>query len=205
MNALQVRRATVEDLPQLHALWRLEQLPGEELEKRLTEFQVVAAEGEVIGALGLCLLGEDALLYGEAIGRPELGDTMRQQLWARFETLTMTAGLARVWTRLEAPYWRSNGFREADAKTLAQLPAALAEQPGPWRCLPLKGLDSAAPSIEKQFALLKAMHQEENERIVRRGRRLVVIVTTLIVLVFGLLTVWAIYVGLVKPRLPRRR
>ena len=41
----QIRRATIDDLPQLKALWEQEQLSAGELEKRFKEFQVVEGEG----------------------------------------------------------------------------------------------------------------------------------------------------------------
>ena len=50
---LQVRRATIDDLPRLVPLWQREDLPWEALEKRFKEFQVVEESGgELIGALG---------------------------------------------------------------------------------------------------------------------------------------------------------
>ena len=39
--ALQVRRATVDDIPKLIALWRQENLPVQDLEGRFKEFQVI--------------------------------------------------------------------------------------------------------------------------------------------------------------------
>jgi len=200
-----VRRATVEDLPRLIELWQTEQLPWEELEKRLTDFQVAEADGVVAGMLGLALAGTDGFLYGEAIGRAELGDEIRLELWSRFQTLMLGHNVARLWTCSEAPFWRTNGFRDADARTMPELPVFLAGQPGRWRWLPLREPDSPTANIEKQFALLKAMHQQENERIIRRARMLKIALTSLVVAVFGFLTLWAIYVGRIKPVLHRRK
>ena len=51
-----VRRATLDDLPQLIELWQMEKLPVEVLDKRFTEFQVVAdASGRIVGAVGMQL------------------------------------------------------------------------------------------------------------------------------------------------------
>src|SRR3954469_24572577 len=73
------RRATVEDLPQLLALWRLERLPADALEKRFTEFQVVSDNsGEVLGAVGIQIAGSHGLLHGESMARPEHADEFRQ-------------------------------------------------------------------------------------------------------------------------------
>ena len=198
-----MRRATVEDLPQLIELWQMEQLPWADLEKRLTDFQVAEADGAVAGVLGLVLIATDGFLYGEGIGRPELADEMRLELWSRFQTLMLGHNVVRLWICSDAPFWRSNGFRDADARMLQELPASLAGQPGRWRWLPLKE-DSPTANIEKQFALLKALHQEENERIVRRARMLKIVLTSLVVACFGFLTLWAIYVGRIKPLLHRK-
>ena len=203
MSEVLVRRATVEDLPQLIELWQMEQLPWADLEKRLTDFQVAEADGAVAGVLGLVLIATDGFLYGEGIGRPELADEMRLELWSRFQTLMLGHNVVRLWICSDAPFWRSNGFRDADARMLQELPGSLAGQPGRWRWLPLKE-DSPTANIEKQFALLKALHQEENERIVRRARMLKIVLTSLVVACFGFLTLWAIYVGRIKPLLHRK-
>ena len=51
---LTVRRATLDDLPTLLGLWEVNRLPALELERRLTEFQVVSRpDGVVVGAIGL--------------------------------------------------------------------------------------------------------------------------------------------------------
>ena len=47
------RRATLEDIETLRALWQTALLPIQELEKRLTEFQIVEGmDGRIFGALG---------------------------------------------------------------------------------------------------------------------------------------------------------
>jgi len=51
---LHVRRATVDDLNALKALWESMRLSPEILEPKLTEFQVVEnADHEVLGAIGI--------------------------------------------------------------------------------------------------------------------------------------------------------
>ena len=66
---LQVRRATIEDLPKLAALWTAEGLPVGNLEKRFKEFQLVQTEdgAEVLGAVGLQLVGNEGRLHSEAL------------------------------------------------------------------------------------------------------------------------------------------
>jgi len=61
-----VRRATLDDLPQLMDLWKLEKLPAEVLEKRFTEFQLVAdSRGKIVGALGMQMVENQGKLHSE--------------------------------------------------------------------------------------------------------------------------------------------
>src|SRR6266576_1716674 len=91
------RRATVEDLPQLIALWRLERLPSEMLEKCFTEFQVVCDEaGEVLAAIGIRIAGVHGLLHGESIARPEEADALRALLWNRMQVIIRNHALERL-------------------------------------------------------------------------------------------------------------
>ena len=48
--AIQIRRATLDDLPRLIELWALERLPVSDYERRFKEFQVAqGADGEILG------------------------------------------------------------------------------------------------------------------------------------------------------------
>src|SRR5947208_15870874 len=68
----QVRRATVEDLQKLAALWKQENLPAQDLEKRFKEFQVVEGEGGgILAAVGLQIVGPEGRLHSEAFAHPE--------------------------------------------------------------------------------------------------------------------------------------
>ena len=68
---LQVRRASIDDLPQLNSLWQQERLPSASLEKRFKEFQVVEASSEILGAIGLEVLGTEGRLHSEVFAHPE--------------------------------------------------------------------------------------------------------------------------------------
>ena len=85
---LQVRRATIEDLPKLVPLWLQEHLPCEQLEKRFKEFQVVEAPGgELVGAVGLEVAGAEGRLHGEVFAHPEQSDSLRELLWERAQAI----------------------------------------------------------------------------------------------------------------------
>jgi len=51
-SAIRIRRATTDDFQSLRSLWHSMRLPAGELEKRLTEFQVIeAADGQIVGRI----------------------------------------------------------------------------------------------------------------------------------------------------------
>src|SRR5580765_1265468 len=78
----QVRRATLDDLQPLVALWQVARLPALELEKHFTDFQVVArTDGPLIGAIGLHVQGQHGKLYSEAFFHPEQEEEFRPQIW----------------------------------------------------------------------------------------------------------------------------
>src|SRR5688572_8151548 len=93
---LQVRRATIDDLPKLAALWRDENLDVADLEKRFKEFQVVEGPGgEILGALGLQISGQEGRLHSEVFSLPEQADIVREKLWERAQILVNNHGLVR--------------------------------------------------------------------------------------------------------------
>jgi N-acetylglutamate synthase-like GNAT family acetyltransferase len=189
----QVRRATIEDLPQLIALWKQEDLPWEQLEKRLKEFQVVDGEGgQVIGVLGLEIVGMEGRVHSEAFARPELADPLRDLLWERAQVVGRNHGLIRIWSQFSTPFWNRCGFRTTDNEVLAKLPPAFAGNPAPWRYLQLRD-DAALPvSVEKEFALFKEMEKAETQKIFQRAKVLKLIAGLVVTAVFVLMLIWVI-------------
>src|SRR2546428_5653641 len=85
---LHIRRATVDDRATLKNLWASMRLSPDELEKRLTEFQVVEnSEAEVVGAIGIQISGPHALLHNEGYSDFSVADAARQLFWIRIQTL----------------------------------------------------------------------------------------------------------------------
>src|SRR6266581_1954630 len=88
---LQVRRATVEDLPRLGPLWQQEHLSVSDLEKRFKEFQVVeAVGGEMLGAIGLQVAGPDGRLHSEVFAHADQSNALREKLWERAQVLAFS-------------------------------------------------------------------------------------------------------------------
>jgi N-acetylglutamate synthase-like GNAT family acetyltransferase len=184
---LQVRRATIEDLPKLAALWRQEDLPVQELEKRFKEFQVVeGAGGQLAAAVGLQVAGPEGRLHSEVFAHPEQADALRELLWERAQVVAQNHGLVRLWTQFSTPFWNHSGFRPAGAEVLAKLPPIFGGDPHPWQWLQLKEEASVPVSLDKEFALFREMERERTEKIFRQARVLKLVALVVVLVVFGL-------------------
>lgn len=188
---LPARRATIEDLQKLTPLWVREGLPAEELSKRFQEFQVVDGPGgELAGAIGLQIAGHEGRLHSETFLHAEEAETVRARLWERVQMISKNHGLVRVWTQLDAPFWRQNGFGNPAPETAAKLPAAFAGNPALWNVLQLRDETVTAPSLEKEFAMFREMQKEETERIFRQAKVMKLVAAAILLVVFVLLAIW---------------
>ena len=197
-----VRRATIDDLPILTALWGKMHLPAAELEKRLTEFQVAeTADGAVAGAIGMEIFKQQGRLHSEAFEDFSQADVLRQLFWDRLQTIVKNHGLARLWTQESAPYWTRTGFAAVDATALEKLPAAWSALKGNW--LTVKLMDEAATeiSLDKEFAIFKEMEREQRERTLRIARVLKVVATILAVVLAVLIIGYSVLALRSNPRL----
>lgn len=201
----QVRRATVEDVSKLVHLWQQENLPSESLEKRFKEFQVVEAEnGELLGAIGLQINGQEALLHSEAFLSPEHSEFVREKVWERAQIMAKNHGLIRVWTQFHAPFWRGNGFQQPREDALQKLPPAFGPAQSPWLVIQLRE-DTAAPiSLDKEFALFKEAEREQTEKMFRQAKVLKFIAIGIALLVAVLVMVWAVYFLMVQRKMSKR-
>lgn len=169
--SFQVRRATLDDLPQLKELWSQAGLPLAENERRLTEFQVVlSSDQRLAGCIGLQIKAHQGHIHSLVWERNTPEETMRQLLWKRLQTLARNYGLFRFWTREKALFWRSSGFQDATDETFQKLPHEFGA-PGPgWLTLQLIGEHHPAIAIDQQFELFKMAQREESERALRQAR-----------------------------------
>ncbi|MCX6894687.1 MAG: hypothetical protein NTZ16_04140 [Verrucomicrobia bacterium] len=168
-NSYRVRRATVDDLPALTALWQTMAFPVAEphLEKRLTEFQVAVDAGDkVLGAVALEIAGAQGRIHHEAFDDFGLAERLRPLFWDKIQMLAQNNGVFRLWTQEDAPFWKQTGLQTPPRDILQKLPAKWTNAQGGWLTLPLK--DEAAIkalSVDQEFA---AMMQAERERIAAR-------------------------------------
>ena len=179
---LRVRRATVDDLETLKAIWTSMRLPADELEKRLKEFQVVEnANGNVLGAVGIQFSKQHALLYGEGFSDFAVADTARQLFWQRFEALAANHGIYRIWTQETSPFWTRWGFQPANAEILSRLPDEWKAFEGEWFTLELKNEEAISAALENKFAGFMDVEKKQTARVAARAKTIqnVIIVTCL--------------------------
>ena len=184
-----LRRATVDDLPGLKVLWERARLQVLDLEKRLTDFQLVVSDaGDLIGAIGLHIEGKQGQVHSEAFAQPEQDAKFRDQVWERIQVLARNHGLVRLWTREAAPFWQQQaGFAEVSPELSAKLPASFGDAPGRWLMVQLREENPAVLSVEREFELFQVSQKQETEKLMQLGRtlKLITVVVLVIVLLIG--------------------
>jgi hypothetical protein len=180
-QTLRIRRATVDDRAALNAIWSAMRLPADELEKRLTEFQVVEhADGEVVGAIGIQYSKQHALLHSEGYSDFGIADAARQLFWERIQTLAANLGVFRVWTQERSPFWKSFGFQPPTAEILDRLPQEWRNEfTGGWLTHQLKNEEVITAALEKQFAGFMADEKKETDRLAEKARNLRTAITVI--------------------------
>jgi N-acetylglutamate synthase-like GNAT family acetyltransferase len=200
-SAYRVRRATLEDLEALTALWTCMNFPATELKNRLTEFQVAEdGGGKVVGAVGFQILQRHGLIHSEAFADFAVADNVRPLLWGRIHALAMNHGIVRLWTRENAPFWTHNGLQPADAHALDRLPQPWDRSAPGWHTLRLKDED-VMMSLDKEFALFKEAEKQNTAETLGQARKLKLVVTTIGILMALALIAAAVYLLLTR-RLP---
>jgi N-acetylglutamate synthase-like GNAT family acetyltransferase len=194
-QTLRIRRATVDDRDALKSLWASMRLPADELEKSLTEFQVVEnSDGEVVGAIGIQFSSQHALLHSEGYSDFGVADAARQLFWKRIQTLASHNGIFRVWTQERSPFWKSFGFQPSAAEVLTRLPAGWKNEfDGGWLTLQLKNEEVIAAALEKEFAPFMAGEKSETKKISEKAKTINTTIT-IVGFAIGILSIgFAIY------------
>src|SRR5271156_2231142 len=173
-SVLRVRRATVDDLDTLKSLWASMRLSPDELEPRLTEFQVVEnSEGHVLGAMGIHFVKQHALLHSEGYSDFSVADSARNLFWERIQPLAANHGVFRIWTQERSPFWKSFGFQPPTAEMLPRLPEHWQNEfAGGWLTLQLKDEAVINAAIEKHFASIIATEKLEAQRVSEKVRNI---------------------------------
>lgn len=200
--AFRIRRATIDDLPTLKALWESMRIPNTDLDKRLTEFQVAeAAGGEVVGTVGFQIIQRHGLIHSEAFSDFSVADQVRPLFWQRINSLTLNHGVARLWTRENSPFWTHNGLQSADEETLKRLPEQWDRTAPQWLTLRLKDEDVIA-SVDKEFDLFVAAEKARSAEALNSARRLKTLVSWMVVLMLLGMISYAVYIFVTRRMQP---
>jgi hypothetical protein len=182
-----VRRATLDDMGQLTAIWQSMSFPAEHLARRITEFQVAEnSDGKILGAVGLQIAERQGLIHSEGFEDFGVADRVRPLLWDRVQSVATNHGLLRIWTREQAPFWHHCGLQKPDTGMLEKLPALWKNAEGAWLTLKLKEDVAEIISAEKEFALFMESEKHRSQRALQHARMLKMVATAL---AFGLLFV----------------
>jgi N-acetylglutamate synthase-like GNAT family acetyltransferase len=178
-QTLRIRRATVDDFAALKTIWASMRLPADELEKRLTEFQVVENPGgEVVGAIGIQFSRQHALLHNEGYSDFGVADAARNLFWARIQTLAANHGVFRIWTQERSPFWKNFGFQPPAAEIFTRLPAEWKNEfDGGWLTLQLKNEEVIAAALEKSFAPFMTEEKLGIKRISEKAKKINTVIT----------------------------
>jgi len=181
---LRIRRATTDDFQGLRSLWNSAGLPADELEKRLTEFQVIESDdGQIAGAVGFQIVRQHARIHSEVYADYSVADAARQLVWERIQVIASHHGVFRLWTQDNSPFWSSCGFRIVVMESLVQLPEEWKSFKGKWYSLQLKNEEILAAAFEKHLAGFKDSEKQQAERVSQKARTINTIVT---VVCFGI-------------------
>lgn len=178
----QARRATVDDLPRLKELWAMMRIADGDLERQLTDFQVVVDEtGNVVGSVAMQMTARQARIHSEAFEDFSLAEYARPALWTRIQTLAANHGLVRLWTQEQSPFWSRNGFQAAPEEALEKMPSMWDRFSTGWLTIKLKDEDAMA-SLDKEFALFMETEKQQRSQVLGQARIIKIVVLTLITL-----------------------
>jgi N-acetylglutamate synthase-like GNAT family acetyltransferase len=178
-SQLRIRRATTDDFQGLRRLWHSMRLPADELEKRLTEFQIVeTADGQIAGAIGLQIIGQHALLHSEGYTDFSLADAARQLFWERIQTIAAHHGVFRIWTLENSPFWVHWGFQSAGADNLERLPGEWKPLGEKWLTLQLKN-EEAIARLDQELEVFRESGKKRAAETLEQARTLTTTITVI--------------------------
>ena len=179
-------------------------LPANELEKRLTEFQVIeAADGQIVGAIGVQIIRQHALLHSEGYTDFAVADAARQLFWERIQTITAHHGVFRLWTQENSPFWARWGFQPANAEILERLPGEWKRSEGKWLTIQLKN-EEAIAALDKELEAFRESEKKRTAETLDQARTMTNTITNIIFAVAIILFGVAIYLFMRRGFLPMR-
>jgi len=198
LSRLQARRATLDDIAALRGLWETMRYPVAELEKQLTDFQVVLdSDGKVVGTVGFRSAQRQGHIHSEAFSDFSFAERARPVLWERIQSLSNNHGIVRLWTNDSSPFWTHHGFQPATPDNLEKMPAPWDRTKPGWVTLQLKD-ENAIASLDKEFAMFVASEKQRSEVAMGQARTFKTIATTIVVIIIFFILAATVYVFLTK-------
>ena len=158
---IRARRATVDDLPGLHALWQHAGLPWDQLERFVTEFILVPNDdGLPLASIGLQAEGDQGLVHSEAILPGQDDEALRAALWQRLQIIARNHGIVRLWTLEDAVFWTTR-FESAPDSVVRGLGATFADPTASWWICVLRDPERAQRLLDERMALWEAHRQSD--------------------------------------------
>ena len=199
----QLRRATLEDLPELKRIWAENRFEVESLEKRFTEFQLaIDAWGQIAGIIGLHIIKNEGVVHSEAFRDLNQSLEIRPLLWERILIVAKNHGLVRLWMLPTSTFYREQGMVEITETQRALLPEGFGSPLADWAILKLKDETQQALALEKEFEIFVANQRMKSERVIQQATVLRLVAYWLLILALagaGFLAVFAF------KRAPRRK
>jgi hypothetical protein len=180
-------------------------LAPDELEKRVTEFQVVVdADGIFLGAIGFQVSKQHALLHSEGFTDFSVADAARDLFWRRIQILCSNHAVFRLWTQERSPFWKAFGFRPPNPETLARLPTEWRnDSDGAWLTFQLKDEEAIAAALATDLVSLMDTEKKQTERVREQAQTLRTAVTVICfaigILSFGVAVYLLIHRGMFRP------
>ncbi len=197
-----VRRATLDDLGPLTAIWESMKFPTNDLARRVTEFQVAESpEGQIVGGLGLQIAHRQGLIHSEGFSDFGMSEQLRPLLWERLQSVATNHGLLRLWTAEQAPFWSHCGLQKPDAEALEKLPPEWRKTSAPWLTLKLKDDVVEVISAEREFALFMEAEKQRSQRAIQQAKVLKLVATFIAFALLALVAIGAIFILKKNPAL----
>lgn len=189
---VKVRRASLDDLAGLRALWQSSPTALAQAEPRLTDFQVIEGEnGPLLAATGLQIAGTQARVHTEAFLDRDRADELRPHLWERLLSVANNHGLTRLWTLEKGGFWEAKEFVPATPEALKSFPPIFGSPDQPWQTLQLRQEVVARLSIEQELALFRDSQRESTEKMFRRARVIKTVALIIVAVLFVLIAAGA--------------
>ena len=175
----------IDDRDALVVLWASMRLPPDQLEKRLTEFQVVVdASGQIVGAIGMRLAEKQGLIHSEAYTDFAWADALRSLIWERLQSVAANHGLVRLWTGETAPFWTRAGLTPPRPEELEKLPADWKDEASRWLTLKLREDVEEVLGVDQQFAMFMEAEKQRSRQMMDQAKMLKLLATLLAAALF---------------------